>query len=71
MSAAISTFVADDEPLARRRMLRLLRNDPDINVVGTFGSAADATAHVREVPPQLLLLDIRMPELDGFELVKR
>ena len=70
MSAAITTFVVDDEPLARRRVLRLLRGDPEINVVGTFGSAAEAAALARERVPQLLLLDIRMPQLDGLELVR-
>jgi two-component system LytT family response regulator len=70
MSAeAIATFVVDDEPLARKRLLHLLRGDPDIRVVGTFDSATAAASHARELTPQLLLLDIRMPELDGFELV--
>jgi two-component system LytT family response regulator len=68
--SAIPTFVVDDEPLARRRLLHLLRKVPDINVVGTFGSAAEAAANARALAPQLLLLDIRMPQLDGFELVQ-
>ena len=70
MNAAIATFVVDDEPLARKRMMRLLRGDPDISVVGNFSSASEAATHARELSPQLLLLDIRMPELDGFELVR-
>jgi two-component system LytT family response regulator len=65
----IATLVVDDEPLARRRLVHLLRGVPDINVIGTFGSAAEAAAQAGEMTPQLLLLDIRMPELDGFELV--
>ncbi len=69
MSAAISTLVVDDEPLALKRVLRLLKDDPDIHVVGTFSSAPEAAEHAREHAPQLMLLDIRMPELDGFELV--
>ena len=69
MNAGIATFVVDDEPLARRRLLHLLHRVPDINVVGTFGSAAEAAAQAGDIAPQLLLLDIRMPELDGFELV--
>lgn len=70
MSAnAIATFVVDDEPLARKRLLHLLRGDPDIHVVGTFDSATAAASQALELTPQLLLLDIRMPELDGFELV--
>ena len=70
MSAAIQAFIVDDEPLARRRVLRLLRSDPDINVIGAFGSATEAAVQARQLAPQLLLLDIRMPELDGFELVR-
>jgi len=69
MSGAIPTLVVDDEPLARKRVVRLLRHDPDINIVGTFSSATEAAAQARELAPQLMLLDIRMPELDGFELV--
>jgi two-component system LytT family response regulator len=69
MSAPISTLVVDDEPLALKRVLRLLHDDPGINVVGTFSSAPEAIEHAREHAPQLMLLDIRMPELDGFELV--
>lgn len=69
MSGAIPTVVVDDEPLARKRVVRLLRADPDINIVGSFSSATDAAAQARELAPQLMLLDIRMPELDGFELV--
>ena len=70
MSAAIPAFGVDDDPLARRRVLRLLRSDPDINVVGAFGSATEAAAHARQLAPRLLLLDIRKPEHDGFELVR-
>jgi two-component system LytT family response regulator len=69
MSGAIPTVVVDDEPLARKRVVRLLRQDPDINIVGTFSSATEAAAQARRLAPQLMLLDIRMPELDGFQLV--
>ena len=67
--APIATIVVDDEPLARQRLLRLLRSDSGIRVVGSFESATAAARQARELAPQLLLLDIRMPELDGFELV--
>ncbi len=69
-SAVIPTFVVDDEVLARTRIMRLLRADPDISVVGSFSSGTEAAKQARELPPQLLLLDIRMPEVDGFELMK-
>jgi two-component system, LytTR family, response regulator len=69
MSSAIRTLIVDDEPLARRRLQRLVRNDPDIRVVGSFESAAEAGSRAPDLQPQLLLLDIRMPELDGFQLL--
>jgi two-component system LytT family response regulator len=69
MSAPIETLIVDDEPLARQRLQRLMRTDPDIRIVGSFESAAEAAQRARELAPQLLLLDIRMPELDGFQLL--
>ncbi len=69
MSTTIDTVVVDDEPLALKRVLRLLRSDPDIHLMGSFSSALAAAEHARSNPPQLMLLDIRMPELDGFELL--
>lgn len=69
MSQAIPTLIVDDEPLARRRLHRLVHADSDIRIVATCESAADAATIAREMVPQLLFLDIRMPELDGFQLV--
>ena len=69
MNTAIPTLVVDDEPLALQRMLKLLNTDPDISVLGGFTSAPEAVACARSSAPRLMLLDIRMPRLDGFELV--
>ena len=70
MSAGIATVVVDDEPLALKRVLKLLRADPDIEVTGAFSSATRAAGFACEHVPQLMLLDICMPGLDGFELVR-
>ena len=69
MSRRIKTFVIDDEPLALRRLERLVSADSEIEIVGTYDSTTAAAIGARELCPELLVLDIRMPELDGFALV--
>lgn len=60
------TIVVDDEPLARERLLKLLRAEPDVEVVGEAKSGREAVALIREQKPALAFLDVQMPELDGF-----
>jgi two-component system LytT family response regulator len=62
----IRTLVVDDEPLARRRLSRLLQEEPGIEVVGTCGSGREAVDTIRRDRPDLVFLDVQMPELDGF-----
>ena len=71
MSVHIPTLVVDDEPLALKRMLRLLAADPEIRIVGSCASAAEAIECAAEGAPQLLLVDVRMPKVDGFGLIGR
>ena len=70
MSEPISTVIADDEPLARRQLRSLLERDPQIAIVGEAGSGLDARRAVRELAPELLLLDVRMPQGDGFTVLE-
>jgi len=65
----LRTLVVDDEPLARRHVRRIVERDPDVAVVGECGNGRDAIASVAATSPDLLLLDVQMPELDGFEVV--
>jgi two-component system LytT family response regulator len=56
----------DDEPLARERLLKLLRGEDDVEVVGEAENGRDAVAMIRRERPDLVFLDVQMPELDGF-----
>lgn len=66
----ITTIIVDDEPLARSNLSVLLREDPQIEIVGECGSGADAPAIIRNAKPDLLFLDVQMPECDGFDVLE-
>jgi two-component system, LytTR family, response regulator len=66
----IRTLVADDEPIARAHVIALLRDEPDIEVVAECCNGSEAAAAIGQTSPDLLFLDIQMPELDGFELIR-
>src|SRR5215472_1390177 len=65
----INAVLADDELLARQKLRQLLRDEPDIEIVGECASAAETVELVRLSRPALLFLDIRMPGMDGFDVV--
>jgi two-component system LytT family response regulator len=60
----------DDEPLARSNLAVLLRLDPKIEIVGECGSGVDAPALIRSAKPDLVFLDVQMPECDGFDVLE-
>jgi two-component system LytT family response regulator len=70
MSAPLRVLVVDDEPPARRKLLRLLGELPDVAVAGEAESGPEAVARIRELAPDLVLLDVQMPGLDGFGVVQ-
>jgi two-component system LytT family response regulator len=63
-------LIVDDEPLARERIRDLLDTDPQIEIVGECSNGTDAIAAVESLSPDLLLLDIEMPEKDGFAVLE-
>lgn len=67
----IRTLIVDDEPLARRSLRVLLEDDPEIEIIGECGSGYEALEVINEQPPDLLFLDIQMPEMSGFEVLER
>ncbi len=66
----IRALVVDDEPLARSNLTVLLRLDPEIEIVSECGSGMEALAKIRNSKPDLVFLDIQMPECDGFDVLE-
>jgi two-component system LytT family response regulator len=66
----LTTLIVDDEPLARSNLTVLLRLDPKIEIVAECGSGFDAPAMIRKLKPDLLFLDVQMPECDGFDVLE-
>src|SRR5512146_1375482 len=67
----IRTLIVDDEPLARRNLLLRLRDMPEFEIVGECATGTEALASVRELHPDLVFLDIRMPDMDGFRVLEQ
>lgn len=68
--APISTLVVDDESLARRNLTLLLDAEPGIGSIEECASGAEAVAAIRRRKPDLLFLDVQMPECDGFDVLE-
>ena len=63
-------LIVDDEPLARTGISKLCCTDPDLEIVGECPDGRSAVAAIEQVEPDLLLLDIQMPELTGIDFIK-
>jgi two-component system, LytTR family, response regulator len=66
----IRTLIVDDEPLARSRVRELLSSQPDIEVLGECGNGRDAIVAIENQSPDLVYLDVQMPELTGFAVLE-
>jgi two-component system LytT family response regulator len=66
----IRAAIVDDEPLARRRIRNLLSDAPDVAVIAECANGKDAIESLDASPPDLLFLDIQMPEVDGFDVLQ-
>lgn len=69
-SPKIRALVVDDEPLARRRIRRLLSRDADVEIIGDCGNGYEAINAITNHKPDLLFLDVQMPEVDGFAVLE-
>ncbi len=66
----IRALVVDDEAIARRSIVRQLRHDDDIEVTGECGDGLSAIGLIRDERPDLVFLDVQMPEKNGFEVIE-
>ncbi|GAA3117247.1 response regulator transcription factor [Planomonospora alba] len=70
-SGPVRVLVADDQPVVLRGFTAVLDAQPDLAVVGAAGDGAEAVRLARETRPDVVLLDIRMPKMDGIEAARR
>ncbi len=67
----LTTLIVDDEPLARDGLRVLLSRDPEVSAIREARDGREAVAAIRESNPDLVFLDVQMPEMDGFEVVRK
>ncbi len=70
MKEKIRTLIIDDEPLARRRVRKLLSADPDFEIITECANGRQAITEILEQKPQLIFLDVQMPEITGFDVIE-
>lgn len=66
----LRALIVDDEALARTALLRLLKRDRDISVIGQCSDGESAVHAIQQLQPDLVFLDIQMPEMDGFQVLE-
>ena len=71
MGERIKTLIVDDEPLARRNLRVLLEKDPQIEILDECRNGREAVKAIQALSPDLIFLDIQMPEMDGFDVLER
>jgi two-component system LytT family response regulator len=65
----IHALIVDDEPLARARIRKMLVDEPEVEIVGECANGASAIASIRALWPELVFLDVQMPEVSGFDVL--
>ena len=67
----IKVFVADDHKITRKALKNIFSTAPDIEVIGEAANAEEIFQKIPEIKPDVILLDLNMPEIDGLEILKR
>jgi two-component system, LytTR family, response regulator len=71
MVEKVKTLIVDDEPLARRNLRVLLKDDPNIEIIGECRNGPEAVKAIKSCAPDLIFLDIQMPEMNGFDVLEK
>ena len=67
----IRTLVVDDEPMARERILGLLAQETDVEVIGQCADGVQSVSAIQQLSPELVFLDVQMPAIDGFGVIRQ
>jgi two-component system, LytTR family, response regulator len=70
MAHVLKVVIVDDEPIAREGLRALLATDPDVEVVAEAGDGASAVEVIRRLRPDIVFLDVQMPDVDGFDVLR-
>lgn len=70
MDCSISVLLVDDHPLLRKCLQRTLEDDPELTVIGEASNGAEAVELARQLAPQVVVMDLAMPVMDGIEAAK-
>ena len=71
MTQQIRILIADDHPIVRQGLATVLEQESDLSVVGQAANGMEAVAKARELMPDIILMDLQMPEMDGLEAINR
>ena len=71
MAARIRILIADDHPIVRQGIAAVIDREPDLEVVGEAGDGAEAVEQAKALSPDVILMDLQMPKMDGAEAIKR
>lgn len=71
MSEVIKIIIADDHPVVREGLISMIKREPDFQVIGEATNGIEAVKKTRELKPDVVLMDLRMPELDGVEAIRQ
>jgi two-component system, LytTR family, response regulator len=69
--STLRVLIVDDEPRARQFLRKMMMGEPDVEIVGECANGYEAIRQVRATRPDVMFLDVQMPELDGFDVLKK